>query len=355
MRFGWLLIIAASAAVLGLNGLPADLTAHPAAQEAPAAPGRHLKNVRQLTSGGQNAEAYFSPDGRKVVFQSTREGLKCDQIFVMNADGSNVRMVSTGKGRTTCAYFLPDGKQVLYSSTHESSEECPPPADRSRGYVWPVYDSFDIYVADLSGKILRKLTGQPGYDAEATVNWKTGRIVWTALRGGDLDLYSMNVDGSGVKRLTRDYGYDGGAFYSNDGAKLVWRAHHPATAEERAGYKARLDQQLVAPMKMEIFIADAGAAVARQITSFGCASFAPSFSPDGEKVIFASNRHRCDSRFFELFMVNADGSGLEQITHFGGFTSFPVFSPDGAKLLFVSDRGARERYEFNIFIADWEP
>ncbi len=316
---------------------------------------RHLKNVRQLTFGGQNAEAYFSPDGKRIIFQSTRDGLKCDQIFIMNADGSDQRMVSTGKGRTTCGYFLPDGKRFLYASTHEAGAECPPPPDRSRGYVWPVYPNYDLYLAGEDGKIIRKLTDQPGYDAEATVNWRTGRIVWTALRDGDLDLYSMDVSGKKQKRLTRRVGYDGGAFYSADGKKLVWRAHYPADAASLADYRSKLSENLTAPMKMELFAADADGRNPRQITSFGCASFAPSFSPDGRNIIFASNKNRCDSRYFELFLVNMDGTGLEQVTDTSTFNSFPVFSPDGKKLLFTSDRNARERYEFNIFIADWEP
>ena len=321
-----------------------------------ALPGeRRLKNIRQLTFGGQNAEAYLSPDGKRIIFQATRDGLKCDQIFIMDADGSDVHMVSTGKGRTTCAYFLPDGKHFLYASTHEASTECPSRPDRSRGYVWPVYPGYDVYLARDNGKIVRKLTDQPGYDAEATVSWDTGRIVWTALREGDLDMYSMDLAGKQVKRLTDKPGYDGGAFYSPDGTKLVWRAHRPPGTSALAEYRSLLDQNLTAPMKMELFVADADGLNPRQITSFGCASFAPFFTPDGRNIIFSSNKNRCDSRFFELFLVSMDGSGLEQVTHSGGFNSFPVFSPDGKKLLFVSDRNARERYEFNIFIADWQP
>jgi len=316
---------------------------------------RHLKNIRQLTFGGQNAEAYFSPDGRRIIFQSTRGDLKCDQIFIMNADGSDARMVSTGSGRTTCGYFLPDGKRFLYASTHEAGAECPPPPDRSRGYVWPVYPAYDIYLAGEDGKVIRKLTDQPGYDAEATVSWRAGRIVWTALRDGDLDLYSMDLEGRKVKRLTSRLGYDGGAFFSADGRKLVWRAHYPGDAAAQADYRSKLADHLTAPMKMELFVAGADGRNPRQITNFGCASFAPFFTPDGRKIIFASNQHRCDSRFFELFLVNTDGTGLEQVTFSGGFNSFPVFSPDGRKLLFVSDRNAKERHEFNIFLADWEP
>ncbi len=335
----------------------AGLSQQPSAAPASAVPDQTLvKNIRQITFGGQNAEAYFSPDGKRIVFQSTRDGLHCDQIFVMNADGSDVRMVSTGKGRTTCAYFLPDGKQILYGSTHEAGDACPPPPDRtrSRGYVWPVYAGYDVYVAGLDGKIVRKLTDHPGYDAEATVNWKTGKVVWTAKRDGDLDLYSSDLNGKNVKRLTSNVGYDGGAFYSNDGKKLVWRSHYPADPADLADYKEKLAQDLVTPMKMELMVANADGKNARQITSFGCASFAPFFTPDGRRIIFASNKNECDSRNFDLFAINLDGTGLEQITRLGGFTSFPVLSPDGKKLMFISTHGAKERYEFNVFVGDWK-
>jgi Tol biopolymer transport system component len=316
------------------------------------APAQRLANLKQLTSGGQNAEAYWSPDGKRLVFQSTRDPYQCDQIFVMNADGSDQRLVSTGKGRTTCGYFLPDNKHVLYASTHEAAEACPPPADRSKGYVWAVYPGYDIFVASLDGKIVRKLTEAPGYDAEATVNWKTRQIVYTSMASGDLDMWTMNVDGSGKRRITQSTGYDGGAFFSPDGRRLVWRGNHPRD-EALTRYKQLLSENLTTPMKMEIFVAAADGSGPRQLTNFGCASFAPVFTPDGGKILFSSNKHNCDGRGFELYLMNADGSGLEQVTTFGGFTSFPEFSPDGKRLVFSSDKDAKSRYEFNIFTADW--
>jgi Tol biopolymer transport system component len=312
----------------------------------------HISNLRQLTHGGQNAEAYWGPDGRRLVFQSTREPYACDQIFVMNADGSDLRLVSTGKGRTTCGYFLSDNKHIVYASTHEGGEACPPAPDRSRGYVWAVYPAYDIFLATDRGELVKKLTEAPGYDAEATVNWKTGKIVYTSMASGDLDLWTMEADGSGKRQITKSAGYDGGAVYSRDGKRLVWRANHPEGSGLDA-YRKLLADNLTTPMKMEIFTANADGSGIRRLTNFNCASFAPTFTPDGKKILFSSNKHECDGRKFELFMMNTDGAGLEQITSFGGFTSFPEFSPDGRKIVFSSDKDAKSRYEFNIFVGDW--
>jgi Tol biopolymer transport system component len=330
--------------ILGCAGIAA-------AQQAPE--GSHLKNIRQLTDGGQNAEAYWAPDGKRLVFQTTREPYKCDQIFVMNADGSDQRLVSTGKGRTTCGYFLPDNRHIVYASTHEAGEACPTPPDRSKGYLWAVFPGYDIFLATGDGKIVRKLTDRTGYDAEATINFRNGKILFTSVASGDLELWEMKQDGSAKKQLTRREGYDGGAFYSRDGKKMVWRATDPSNPAVMERYRQLLKENLTEPMKMEIFTGNADGSGVKQLTRFGCASFAPSFTPDGKRIIFSSNRHDCDGRRFELYMMNADGTGLEQLTHFGGFVSFPEFSPDGRKLVFSSDWKAKSRYEFNIFVADW--
>ncbi len=314
---------------------------------------KHLRNIQQLTNGGQNAEAYWSPDGKKLVFQSTREKLECDQIFTMNADGSEQKMVSTGKGRTTCAYFLKDNKHIVYGSTHDAGPGCPPPPDRSKGYLWGVFPGYELFVADLNGKIVKKLTSMPGYDAEATVNYKTNRLIYTSMESGDLDLWSMKPDGSGKKQLTTKRGYDGGAVFSRDGKKIVWRANHPTTPEGMARYDALLKENLTAPMKMELWVSDADGGNAKQITKNNCANFAPTFTPDGKKIVFSSNQHKCDGRDFELYMVNLDGSGQEQITNFGGFSSFPEFSPDGKRLVFSSSWKTTSRFEFNIFVGEW--
>ncbi len=321
---------------------------------AAAAETPYLVDLHQLTRGGQNAEAYWSPDGKRLIFQTTRKPYDCDQIFVMNADGSDQHLVSTGKGRTTCGYFLADNRRIVYASTHLAGDSCPAPPDRSRGYVWPVFSGYDIFLADDKGKIEKRLTDKPGYDAEATVNWRTGTIFYTSVASGDLDLWTMKTDGTNKKQITSAAGYDGGAVLSRDGKKIVWRANYPKNAEDMARYKSLLADNLTTPMKMEIMIADADGHNPRALTGFGCASFAPTFTPDGRKILFSSNKLECDSRKFELYMINIDGTGLEQVTAFGGFTSFPEFSPDGRRLAFTSSYQATGRYEFNIFVADWK-
>lgn len=313
----------------------------------------HLTNIRQLTHGGSNAEAYWSPDGKRLVFQSTRSPYECDQIFVMDVEKPEPKLVSTGKGRTTCAYFLADNKHIVYASTHEASDACPASADRSKGYVWSVYPSYDIYLATDDGKIEKKLTAAPGYDAEATVNWRTGKIVYTSLASGDLELWEMKSDGSHKRQITKRDGYDGGAFYSRDGKKLVWRATDPENAKAMARYRELIKENLTEPMKMEIFTSNADGTGLKQLTHFGCASFAPTFTPDAKKILFASNKHNCDGRKFELFLMNADGTNVEQVTNFGGFVSFAEFSPDGKRIVLATDWKAAQRYEFNIFVADW--
>lgn len=314
---------------------------------------RHLRNVRQLTFGGTNAEAYFSFDGKKLIFQSTRPPYTCDQIFTMNLDGSDQRLISTGKGRTTCAYYLPDGKKVLFGSTHSHSANCPPSPDKSKGYVWGVFNDYDIFVANADGSDLKPLSASPGYDAEATISPKGDKIVFTSSRDGDLELYTMNTDGSDINRITHSLGYDGGAFFSWDSKKIVYRGYHPTTSSEIGEYTALLREQLVKPGKMEIFICDADGKNQEQLTHNNAANFAPFFFPDNKRVMFSSNVNDPGGRFFDLFVMKSDGSGIERITFGGHFNSFAMLSPDGKKIVFVSDRNAKARYEFNVFVADW--
>jgi Tol biopolymer transport system component len=313
----------------------------------------HLRHVKQLTSGGLNAEAYFSFDGQRLIFMSTRAPYQCDQMFIMNADGTDQHLESTGKGRTTCGYFYPDGKHVLYSSTHGAGDACPPRPDYSHGYVWAVYSAYQIYYATDDGKIVRQLTTGPGYNAEATLSADGKKIAFTSSRDGDLDIYTMNADGSDVRRLTNTLGYDGGPFFSPDGAWIVYRAHHPSTGEEAARYKALLARDLVEPNEMDLYVMRADGSEQRQITKLGGASFAPAFFPDSRRIVFASNYEHAGSSEFELYAVNRDGAGLERVTFTGGFNAFPQFSPDGKKVVFVSNRNGKAPHEINVFVADW--
>lgn len=315
----------------------------------------HLRHVKQLTSGGLNAEAYFSFDGQRLIFMSTRAPYQCDQMFIMNADGTDQHLESTGKGRTTCGYFYPDGKHVLYSSTHGAGDACPPRPDYSHGYVWAVYSAYQIYCATDDGKIVRQLTTGPGYNAEATLSADGKKIAFTSSRDGDLDIYTMNADGSDVRRLTNTLGYDGGPFFSPDGAWIVYRAHHPSTGEEAARYKALLARDLVEPNEMDLYVMRADGSEQRQITKLGGASFAPAFFPDSRRIVFASNYEHAGSSEFELYAVNRDGSALERVTFTGGFNAFPQFSPDGKKVVFVSNRNGKAPHEINVFMADWVP
>ncbi len=314
---------------------------------------RHLQNVRQLTFGGENAEAYFSHDDRQIIFQSHQGEDRCDQIYTMAADGSGKRMVSTGAGKTTCGYFYPGQKRILYASTHAAGAECPPPPDYSRGYVWAMYAGFDIYTARADGKKLKRLTSSPGYDAEATISRDGKKIVFTSQRDGDLDLYVMDASGKNVRRLTIEPGYDGGAFFSPDGTKIVYRAHHPESPAEIAEYQQLLKSGLLRPVRLELYVMDADGSNKRRLTNLGAASFAPFFHPGGKRIIFASNLENPRGRNFDLYLINLDGSGLERVTHHELFDSFPMFSSDGKKLVWASNRNQQSRGETNIFIADW--
>ncbi len=312
-----------------------------------------LANVRQLTFGGENAEAYFSFDGSRLIFQSTPREAGCDQIYTLDLASGETREVSTGQGRTTCSYYYPSGDKILYSSTHHFDAACPPVPDFSMGYVWPLYPTFDVFVAEADGSDPRQLTSTFGYDAEATFSPRGDRVVFTSVRDGDLELYSMEPDGSRVTRLTHRVGYDGGAFYSPDGARIVFRAYYPETEEERADYLRLLGLGLIRPSQLDIYVMDADGANQRQITRNGAANFAPFWHPSGEKIIFSSNLDDPQGRDFELYLVNLDGSSLERVTYSPDFDGFPVFSQDGKYLVWGSNRNNENPGETNIFIAEW--
>jgi TolB protein len=313
----------------------------------------HLRNIKMLTRGGQNAEAYLSFAEDKLIYQSDGDTLPCDQIFIVNIDGSNKHMVSNGKGRTTCAYFLPGDSTIIYSSTFMADSACPPPPDMSLGYVWELYNTFDIFSAHADGTHIKRLTNSGGYDAEATVSPVDDKIVFTSTRDGDPEIYTMNLDGSNQTRLTSIKGYDGGAFFSPDGSKIVFRASRPKTDQELADYNDLVVNHLVRPSVLEIYMMDSDGKNMRQVTNFGQASFAPYFFPDSKKIIFCSNLDSRDRRNFDLYMVNLDGSDLERITFNDSFDGFPMFTRDGKHLIFASNRFNTGPRETNIFIAEW--
>lgn len=324
---------------------------------------KHFKNVRQLTFGGDNAEAYFSFDGKYLIFQKAnpKEGIACDQMFVGKipthpSENFEPKLVSTGKGRTTCGFFTKDGRHVIYASTHLGGQDCPPVPDRSKygnKYIWPLYSSYDIFMADLNGKIVKQLTNSRGYDAEATLSPDGKSIVYTSTKDGDLELYIMNLKTGKEKRVTNVLGYDGGAWFSRDGKKLIWRASRPKTEEQIREYKDLLAQDLVAPTNMEVWVANADGSNARQVTDLGQANWAPVYMPDSKRIIFASNHEYKRGFPFNMYTINEDGSGLTKISRDAGFDAFPMFSYDGKKIVFCSNRNNGGTRDTNIFIADW--
>jgi len=319
----------------------------------PQAGERHLRHIRQLTFTGNNAEAYFSRSGKQIIFQRQEHvDQGCDQEYLINSDGSGLRRISNGWGRTTCGFFYDGDRRVLYSSTFQHDRACPERPDQSFGYVWPL-GHLEIYTAKTDGSDLRQLTDNGAYNAEATVSPDGKTIIFTSTRDGDIELYTMDLEGKQVRRLTHRMGYDGGAFFSPDGSKIVWRAGYPATATDSADYLRLLQNRLVRPARVELWIANADGSDPHQITHLGGANFAPYFHPDGRRIIFSSNYLDPRSGHFDLFLINADGSGLEKITTHPDFDSFPMFSPDGRKLLWASNRHGREASETDIFIADW--
>lgn len=324
---------------------------------------KHLTNIKQLTFGGDNAEAYFSFDDSMIAFQAKNPdwNAPCDQIYYFSfADGSMENgippLISEGLGRTTCSFFMPGNKTILYASTRSGGDACPPdPQRREDGkYVWPIYPEFDIYVADLNGNVVDTLVSGPGYDAEATVSRQGDKIVFTSDRSGDLELYTCDIDGSNQKQITFDLGYDGGAFFSPDGKKLVFRSSRPKTDAEIKEYKDLLKDGLVKPTNMEIYTCNVDGSDLKQITKLGKANWAPYFHPSGEKIIFSSNHAGARGFEFNLYMINADGTGeAERITYDNIFDAFPMFSYDGKKLIFSSNRNNGGTTNTNLFIADW--
>ncbi|MCC6816619.1 MAG: PD40 domain-containing protein [Saprospiraceae bacterium] len=323
---------------------------------------KHLKNIKQLSFGGNNAEAYWSFDGRKLSFQSDNPawGNSCDQIYYFDIEKDNLQkkpphLISKNQGRNTCSYFMPGNKQIIFASTCGNSKNCPLVPERKPGgkYVWPIYDTYEIYISDLNGKVLRQLTNNHYYDAEATVSPRMDKIVYTSTKSGDLELYVCDLDGKNEKQVTNQLGYDGGAFFSPDGNKLVFRASRPTTENEILEYKQLLAQGLVQPTNMEIYTCNIDGSDLKQITHLGKANWAPFYHPSGKKIIFSSNHQSSRGFQFNLYMIEADGTSLEQITFDKVFASFPMFSPNGKQLVFSSNRNNGGTHDTNLFVADW--
>ena len=313
-----------------------------------------LYNIRQLTFSGENAEAYFSANGKRLIFQSHDGDSLCDQIYVMDIASRQAEMVSTGNGVTTCSYFgYPDCNNIIYASTHLANKTCPEKPDYSKGYVWKLYPGYDIFMADLNGSIIGQLTNSPGYDAEATVAFNGSKIIYTSIMSGDLEVWSMDKDGSNKKQLTDRLGYDGGAFFNMDATKIVWRVYHPTTEKEIRDYRSLLSQNSIRPMALQIWTMNTDGSNKTQITDNNAANFGPYFFPDGNKIIFSSNLHDPKGRDFDLYAINTDGSNLERVTYFNGFDGFPMFSPDGKYLVFASNRNQAKIGDTNLFIAEW--
>lgn len=376
-------LVFAIVAVVGAARIPAQETGNSPQSAPPAAtrpdtptplsfPGEiHLANIRQLTFGGQNAEAYFSADDRYLTFQHQGQfydpqshapagpNIPCDQIYTIivqtfDKKAAVPHLVSNGKGRTTCSYFFPAGDRILYSSTFAANPECPPKPDYSQGYVWPIYNTYSIYTANPDGSNVKPLTTAPGYNAESTITRDGKHIVFTSTRDGDIDIYTMDADGSHVRQVTHELGYDGGPFWSYDGKKIVYRAEHPTTPEQIADYKALLARGLIRPGNLEIWVMNADGSNKHQVTHNGAANFAPYWLPDGKRIIYASNAGDTkDPSGFDLYIIREDGSGQERITTYPGFDAFPMFSSDGKKLVWASNRNGTAPHETNIFIADW--
>jgi TolB protein len=366
-RFAFVAVVAATLSLI-ISSYKIKTTVQPPLSHPPSdsihfAGEKHFANVQQLTFGGDNAEAYFSFDSKWIIFQRTnpKMGIMCDQMWIgkvptQPGEKFEPRLISSGKGRTTCGSFTKDGKHIIYASTHLDADSCPPVPDRKKygnKYIWPLYSSFDIFMADLNGKIVKRLTNSKGYDAEATLSPDGKKMIYTSTKDGDIDLYIMDLKTGKEKKFTNTLGYDGGAWFSPDGKKIIWRASRPKTDADVKEYKDFLAENLVAPTNMEVFIANVDGSDVRQVTSFGNANWAPAYFPDSKRIIFASNYQSPRGFPFNLYTINEDGTNLEKISQEKSFDAFPMFSPDGKKLIFCSNRNNGGTRDTNIFIADW--
>ena len=321
---------------------------------------KYMSGVTPLTFEGDNGEAYFSSDGKTLIYQSNRDGYACDKIWIMNIDGSGKKRVSPDHGAHTCSFYYPDNETIVFASTSHLEGACPPKAKFPAGvsYAWPLYP-YNIYSAKTDGSQLKPLTDNPQYDAEPIISSDGKTIVFGSQREDDFDIYTMNADGSEIRRLTDTLGYDGGPWFSPNGKKIVWRAWYPQTDEEKAQWQDSLDNNYIRATPLDLWVMDADGSNKHRLTNNGATNWAPSWHPDGERIIFSSNMddwHEELKKYghnFELYLINQDGGGLERITFNTGFDSFPMFSPDGKKLVFGANRNPDKPRATDVFIADW--
>ncbi|PYM16474.1 MAG: peptidase M28 [Verrucomicrobia bacterium] len=344
-------------------GLTAAGLCGPAVQTNSVGEAQFLSNIRQLAfEGRRSGEGYFSPDGKALVFQSEREpGNPFYQIYILDLETGNSHRVSTGGGKTTCAFFRPNSDEVLFASTHldpelgakQKAELDFRASGKERRYSWDYDEHFDIFVGKRGGSRLRRLTSAWGYDAEASYSPDGKKIVFTSLRDAypleklssedrkrlETDpayfgeIYIMNANGSGQKRLTFTPGYDGGPFFSPDGKRILWRRFETNS------------------INADIYTMKPDGSGVRRLTDFGCMSWAPYYHPSGRYVIFTANRLGFSN--FELFIVDAAGEREPlRVTFTDGFDGLPSFSPDGKKLCWTSNRTADGRSQ--LFFADWD-
>jgi len=321
---------------------------------------KHLRNIRQLTFGGQNAEAYWSKDGKWITWQSKQSGFPDEQIFVMRADGSGKTLMSTGLGRCTCSYFSPDKSWIYFSSTHERNKGPQAPVDMSQGYVWRVNPDFALYrqklgpVPNSKARMMpMPVVKKPGYVAETTIDPKGRFMTFTGDWEGDIDIYRSDLEGGHLKRLTTTKGYDGGPFVSWDGKYIVYRRGAFANKEEEQKFDELHAKHLVMPLKMDLWIMDSDGKHKRQLTHLAGASFAPFMLPGDKRIIFSSNYENPTGPDFDLYMINVDGTNMKRITYAPGFDSFPMFTRDGKHLVWASNRHGSVPHETNVFVADW--
>ncbi|NQV29761.1 MAG: PD40 domain-containing protein [Candidatus Marinimicrobia bacterium] len=318
-----------------------------------------LSNVEQLTFVGDNGEAYWGPKGEEIIFQSKRDGNACDKIYIMNADGSNQRMVSPDVGAHTCSYFSIDKERIIFASTFGVVDSCPPrPKPQGNKYLWSLFP-YDIYSSKPDGTDLVRIRENAGYDAEPTVSYLTGKVIFTSEIDDDLELFTMNIDGSDVNRLTNHLGYDGGPYFSPDAQKIVWRAWYPETPEDTLRWQENMALNQVEAVPLDIYSMDADGKNIIRLTNNGATNWAPSWHPNGRQVVFSSNMDDWNDEVkayghnFELYMINLDGSGLVRLTNNTFFDSFPMFSPDGKSMAFASNRDAENPRATHIFKAEW--